>query len=70
MIDPSEMNMRALNPTVRRRPGPLDTGASAVVDMGLPEISRRWAGARIVLIRRRPREPVIGGRTGPNRTVR
>src|ERR1700712_3156225 len=38
MIEPSEMNISALNPTVRRSPVPVvSTGPSAVVDMDLPE---------------------------------
>src|ERR1700712_5241572 len=36
MIEPSEMNISALNPTVRRSPVPVTTGGPAVVDMALP----------------------------------
>ena len=37
MIEPSEMNISALNPTVRRSPVPVvTTGGWAVVDMALP----------------------------------
>jgi hypothetical protein len=47
MIEPSEMNMSALNPTVRRRPVPVvSAGPSAVVDMGLPDHDVATVGAR------------------------
>src|SRR4051794_20322085 len=46
IIEPSEMNISALNPTVRRSPVPVvSTGPSAVADMGLQDrvVGRRWA---------------------------
>src|SRR5579875_2779555 len=68
MIEPSEMNISALNPTVRRRPVPVvSTGPSAVVDMGLPgREGGQAAGARGDAERTRSAEwcaPVAGNAT-------
>src|SRR3978361_1130124 len=75
MIEPSEMNISALNPTVRRRPVPVvSAGPSAVVDMGLQgrdggstADASEGVGAfdaRMVRTSGPPRYPDIPGGTG------
>jgi hypothetical protein len=81
MIEPSEMNISALNPMVRRSPVPVvSAGPSAVVDMGLPDRdggstadAPEGAGAfdqRMVRTTGSPRDPDIPGGTVINAASR